>query len=301
MNVTAKRILLDTIIKIDGAYAPSTIRSYKANFERFIQYWDAHQLTAIPAESDTIAQFIAMLTDLGLKSSSIRIAVTAISALHRLNDLPDPTASTDVKLAMRRMHRQLGRNAKQAYDITKPILDRMLSTTNNSFRGIRDRALLLIAYESLCRRSELASLQIEDIIENEGMAIIKLRRSKTDQNACGRWIKVSAKTLEAINEWIDRAKIEEGFLLRGIKNSGDITEGINPNQITRIYKRIAKSAQLPKNIYSQISGHSMRVGAAQDLLLSGATLPQIMNKGGWSKADTVMRYVEITGINLGLI
>ena len=43
-----------------------------------------------------------------------------------------------------------------------------------------------------------------------------------------------------------------------------------------------------------ISGHSMRVGAAQDLLLSGASLPIMMNKGRWSKPDTVMRYVENT-------
>ena len=41
-----------------------------------------------------------------------------------------------------------------------------------------------------------------------------------------------------------------------------------------------------------ISGHSMRVGGAQDLLNIGASLPQIMVKGGWSKTDTVMRYVD---------
>ena len=36
----------------------------------------------------------------------------------------------------------------------------------------------------------------------------------------------------------------------------------------------------------------MRVGAAQDLMLSGATLPILMNRGRWSKTDTVMRYIE---------
>ncbi len=36
----------------------------------------------------------------------------------------------------------------------------------------------------------------------------------------------------------------------------------------------------------------MRVGGAQDLLALGASLPQIMVKGGWVKPDTVMRYVE---------
>ena len=31
---------------------------------------------------------------------------------------------------------------------------------------------------------------------------------------------------------------------------------------------------------------------AEDLLNVGASLPQIMTKGGWSKTDTVMRYIE---------
>lgn len=36
----------------------------------------------------------------------------------------------------------------------------------------------------------------------------------------------------------------------------------------------------------------MRVGAAQDLLREGVSLPNIMNRGRWSKTDTVLRYVE---------
>ena len=45
-------------------------------------------------------------------------------------------------------------------------------------------------------------------------------------------------------------------------------------------------------IINNISGHSMRVGAAQDLMASGAALPIIMIRGRWTKTDTVMRYIE---------
>jgi hypothetical protein len=48
---------------------------------------------------------------------------------------------------------------------------------------------------------------------------------------------------------------------------------------------------------SIISGHSLRVGAAQDLLLSGTSLPIIMNRGRWSKTDAVMRHVESAGFS----
>jgi hypothetical protein len=38
-------------------------------------------------------------------------------------------------------------------------------------------------------------------------------------------------------------------------------------------------------------------GSAQVLLLFGASLPKIMNRGEWSKTDTVMRYIENTEQN----
>ncbi len=38
----------------------------------------------------------------------------------------------------------------------------------------------------------------------------------------------------------------------------------------------------------------MRIGATQDLLIAGASLPMIMQGGRWSKTDTVMRYIENT-------
>ncbi len=59
---------------------------------------------------------------------------------------------------------------------------------------------------------------------------------------------------------------------------------------------ISASQQQQSSVIQKISGHSMRVGAAQDLLLSGASMPMIMNRGRWSKTDTVMRYIEATGI-----
>jgi hypothetical protein len=36
----------------------------------------------------------------------------------------------------------------------------------------------------------------------------------------------------------------------------------------------------------------MRVGATQDLVKLGISLPMILKKGRWSKVDTLMRYAE---------
>lgn len=292
--MNAHEALTKTIEKIDGAYAPSTIRAYKTNFERFIQFCEDLQANALPADPNDIANYITHLTKSKLKSASVRIAIASISSIHKLNQLNDPTQHPSVKIELRRMHRTLGRANKQAFGITALTLEKMIGTTKQDLRGLRDRALLMLAYDSLCRRSELTSLRLDDIEwDAAGLPTrIRLRKSKTDQEAIGKSLRPTTKTQEAIKKWIEYAKIVEGFLFRGIKNNSDISGGLNPGQINRIYKRIATAANLSKEKIADISGHSMRVGAAQDLLVSGASLPVIMTKGRWSKSDTVMRYIE---------
>ncbi len=275
------RLFKDTLIKIDGAYAPPTIRAYKANFERFINFCENISAIALPSDAETVAKYIQNLTKSGLKSASIRLAVASISTIHKLNQLPDPTQLPAAKLELRKMHRTLGRASKQALGITAPIIEKMILAMRNDFRGLRDQALILLAYDSLCRRSELVSIEINDIIFNEtGLPIrIRLRKSKTDQEAIGKLINLGAKTQEAIKKWIACSKVEKGFLFRGIKNNGYITPGINLGQVNRIYKRLATMANLSKEQIKNISGHSARVGAAQDLMLSGVSLPRLMHKG----------------------
>ena len=73
---------------------------------------------------------------------------------------------------MRRIYRTLGRYAKQAYGINKNLLDKMVAATDNSLRGIRDKAILLVAYDSLCRRSEVVPLEFKDLVINSNDGVI---------------------------------------------------------------------------------------------------------------------------------
>lgn len=143
------------------------------------------------------------------------------------------------------------------------------------------------------RRSEIVSLRVEDIETNaSGDISILLRKSKTDQTGTGHWIHLGTEASLALKGWIAAAEINEGFLFRSILPSGIVSSGLCEGQVGRIFKSLAKAAKLNEKIIEHISGHSMRVGSAQDLMIQGASLPQIMVKGGWAKTDTVMRYIE---------
>jgi integrase len=92
----------------------------------------------------------------------------------------------------------------------------MIKATENNVSGVRNRALLLVAYDTLCRRSELVSLRIEDIkvkeINGDMNTTILLRRSKTDQDSKGRWLHLSKRSQEALSSWIMLLNQDEGPL-----------------------------------------------------------------------------------------
>jgi site-specific recombinase XerD len=298
INHTAKETLIKTVEKIEGAYAPSTIRAYRSNFEVFIKYCDENNFTALPANPETVAQYIRRLSDGHLKSSSIKIAVASIAAIHNLNSIIDPTRHPDVKIEMRRMYRILGRHAKQAYGINKDLLDKMVAVTDHSLRGIRDRAILLVAYDSLCRRSELVSLEFEDLVfnSNDESLKLKLRKSKTDPHGIGKNLYLSDEAQNALKEWINKSKISSGKIFRAITANRKIKGSLSSSHIGRIFKRRAYESKVDQKIIKYISSHSARVGAAQDLLASGASLPILMTRGRWTKTDTVMRYIEAVNL-----
>ncbi|MDA9006537.1 tyrosine-type recombinase/integrase [Litoricola sp.] len=273
---------------LDGAYAPNTLRAYRADFSGFIEFCERLESEPLPADPMLVAEFIQHLAETN-KSSTIRRKVATISAIHRYSYLEDPTKHPEVKITMRKVNRRLGTRFSQASPINRDILEKMLDQCGDDLRGTRNRMLLLLAYSTLRRRSELTSLRIEDLtISDDGAGSILLRQSKTDQTRSGVLLPIDAAGMKAIYAWLAHSKLSTGYLLRGIQGDS-INESLDPGQVSRIFKSIAKQAQI--NPLS-VSGHSTRIGAAQDLLNEGKTIGQIMAIVGWSKVDTVMRYVR---------
>jgi site-specific recombinase XerD len=279
---------------INDAYAPNTIRAYRADFSEWITFCMNKGACPLPANPFVVSEFLLGLADAGHnRASTIRRKSASISAIHRYGYFEDPTKHPEVKIAIRKINRKLGTRFKQARPINRHMLDKMLLVCCDDLRGIRNRMILLLAYTTLRRRSELTSLRVEDLTMCDGgQSPILLRQSKTDQTREGVLLALDIETTYAIKQWIRLAGISNGFLLRGITGNR-LNLAVDPGQISRIFKSLAVKAELDPE---KISGHSTRIGAAQDLLVSGASIGQIMAKVGWSKVDTVMRYVGVNNI-----
>jgi len=297
MNVMYYSKLQKLLEHIEGAYADNTIRAYRIDMRDFIDHCLSLDLCPWPASPETVADYLLAHLNRNLKASTIQRRFSSISAIHRLSNLSDPTKHPEAKLAIRKINRKLGTRQQQAAPINRPLLERMLAVCGNDLRGLRDKALLLTAYDSMCRRSELVAVRIEDIQRNlNGDAFLEIRRSKTDQTRLGQRVPLTYQSTDAIEQWISASGISDGFIFRGIDNAGRVLDGINSGQINRIYKRLAKKAGLSDQGVQGIRGHSFRVGAAQDLASKGSTVPQMLTRGRWTKIDTLYRYIQSSNV-----
>jgi site-specific recombinase XerD len=278
--------------RLTGAYAESTLRAYRSDFAAFDEWCNATGHEALPAEPETVAAFIAH--DAAKSSpATLRRRLAGIRKVHRLLRLGNPVDDEDVAISMRRALRTKPRRQKQALGLTRTLRDQLVSACPDTLQGKRDRALIAVGYDTLCRRSELVSLRREDLssLENGAMSIL-VRRAKNDPFGDGRYGFISPPTAQRLTDWLKAARIDEAFLFRRITGSWIGPDALHPYSVNRILKEAAKRAGLEHNVVANISGHSMRVGAAQDLMADGAGLLPIMTAGGWKSMNVIGRYVE---------
>ena len=138
------------MLKCEGAYAPKTLKSYAADLRGFGAWCCNRGLCWFPAEGDVVARYIddACAT---FVMTTVRRKMAAIRFLHVMNDLPSPLDCAAVKLAYRRVMRRNRRQPNSAAPLTQDMLGKLLATCDGSLVGTRDRAILLLGFESLAR------------------------------------------------------------------------------------------------------------------------------------------------------
>ena len=146
---------------INDAYAPNTIRAYRADFSEWISFCMKKGACPLPADPFIVSEFLLGLAETGNnRASTIRRKCASISAIQSYGYFEDPSKHPEVKIAIRKINRKLGTRFRQARPINRYVLDRMLHVCGDDLRGIRNRMPLLLAYTALRRRSELTSLRV---------------------------------------------------------------------------------------------------------------------------------------------
>lgn len=288
---TAQRRLDKILTASHGAYSARTLSGYRADLLTFIDWCAARAASWLPAEPVTIAAFVDDQVA-RYRISTIKRRLCAIAFAHRMRDLATPTDARIVRLAVRRAARQRVSRPQQKLGLTHTIRAALTAACPDDLSGRRDAALINVGYDTLCRSAELAAMRIDHVLFSGRDASILIPRAKSDATGQGRIAHLSPETSGQLKRWIDEAGLTSGPIFRSL-HLQRIGEGpLSTSSIRRLIKRATERALLDPAITANLSGHSMRIGAAQDMLVAGFDALAIMQAGGWKSTNVVLRYVE---------
>jgi site-specific recombinase XerD len=275
-----------------GALAPETERALRKASAAFSAWVDGKGVAPLPATPAVVAVYIDELALADRAPAGIRQAVWAIGTMHRAAGLPDPTKTEVVRLALKRMARASGTRQRQAVPLVDDDVRMAIRAAGAepSLSLLRDLALMMVMRDLLARRSEAVALDLKHIaFAQDGSATVLIARSKTDQEGQGAVCWLSPRTVAHLRRWLTGAGITAGPIFRAINKGGTVGGRLTVRDVPRMLKRVAGLAGLDAK---GISGHSCRVGMAQDLAAEGAELPAIMQAGRWKSPEMPARYAE---------
>lgn len=276
--------------------APHTLRAYQSDFRIFSEWCGKHGLPHSPAKPESVALFLAAQAKAGLAVVTLERRLAAIRFSHIQHDLPSPTEHRVVLDVLGGIRRSFGVRAKnQRIPLMDHQVARMLNACPHTTLGIRDRALLALAFAGAFRRSELVALKVEDLnFTSSGNLICLIRRSKTDQIGAGFEKPIlngqRLRPVTHLQAWLQHAGIEDGLVFRKIDYAGGALEaGLSGQWVAKRIKHYANRIGLDARM---IAAHSMRSGFITSAGEHGQDFSRIMEVTGQTDPRTVQRYLR---------
>jgi integrase len=195
-------------------------------------------------------------------------------------------------------------------------VEAMLAAAPDNLQGLRDRALLSLAFDTGLRRSELAAIRWAHVEKgNAGAGRLFVPRSKSDQEGAGVYAFLSVRTMAALAAWRDASGLSEGPVFRRLHRARDKAgadvwtpgAGMTAQSVTLIYRALlaaARDAGLLGDIAEadydhwrrSLTAHSTRVGLTQDLFAAGQDLAGIMQALRWKSPQQPARYAQALSV-----
>lgn len=280
MNLPAK--LEDSIREFArAAEAPNTLRAYRADFSIFALWCQNHRVEALPASPLSVCGFLTEQATSGVSVATIRRRVAAIGFVHRAAGKTSPI-DDHVGRILRGIRRTLDSEVQAKQPLTADLIRRIVDAVPAGGNFARDRAVILLGFASAMRRSELAALRRSDCeLRPEGL-LIRIARSKTDQEAQGAVIAVArgeSASYCPVEAWRAVPERADGMVF-----------GICARTIGDIVKRYSRAVGLDA---SKIGAHSLRSGFITSAVMAGAPLFRVMEHSRHKSVQSAKRYFAV--------
>ena len=292
-----------TINNLKNSKANNTLRAYKSDFKDFAAFCAKHSLNSLPSEPKIISLYLTYLSK-NSKFSTLRRRLVSISMVHKLKGYYLDTKNPIIVENLIGIKRAKGSVQKGK----KPLLINHLKSIINTINELkveqvkkqRDKTLILIGFAGGFRRTELISINYEDLDFVEDGLKITIKKSKTDQFGEGMIKGLPYFTNDIycpvtnLKTWLEISKIKTGPVFRKFKKGSLLTEKRLTDQSVALI--IKKYLQLAGIENTNFAGHSLRSGFATVAAESGADERSIMSITGHKTTQMVRRYIREANI-----
>ena len=299
-----KKLQDETLKNLKNSKSTNTVRAYKSDFEDFTLFCLKNGFKNIPTEPKVVSLYLTFLSSKNVKTSTIKRRLVSIGVIHKMKghylDTKHPVIVENF-MGIKRLKgvSQKGKKPLLISDL-KRIIDVINEQDEPDLKKLRNKALLLIGFAGGFRRSELTSLNFEDLdFVFEGVKV-NIKRSKTDQFGEGftkgipyfeNYLYCPVKNLR---NWLNISKIKKGPIFVRFSKGASLTNiRLNDQSVALIIKEYLTKAGVDKNNYS---GHSLRSGFATSAAEAGAEERSIMAMTGHKSSEMVRRYIKEANI-----
>jgi integrase len=290
-------------------------------------YPDERDRIRIPARPELLVRFVTdMLGGYDGEPARARATVlrylSTLSTLHRLLDAPDPTKAAMVRNTVKAKTRGSGGQDQAAPFRWTDVLEALAALTRDpaNLKGLRDAALLAVGHNTMARRAELVAIDVADLEFTDGDgALVMLRPTKQRLAAEPEPRYLAPLTADLLRTWMARGNIQSGPVFTRLRSNGGrgptavllvTAQRLSAPEVNSVVKlAVARIAIMNGTLdvtgsdrrevrramlryAASFSGHSLRVGAAQDLAAAGVSTAGILQAGGWKDERMIRRYLR---------
>ena len=298
-----KTLYEETLNNLKLSKANNTLRAYKSDFKDFGGFCAKHGFDSLPTEPKIVALYLTNLSKTS-KISTLRRRLVSISMVHKLKghylDTKHPIIIENL-MGIKRLMGSFQKGKKPLLiNHLKLIVDVINQQKIDEIKKARDKSIILIGFGGGFRRTELISIDHEDLeFVSEGLKIT-LRRSKTDQFGEGMIKGLPYFTNENycpvinLKKWLDISKIRSGPIFRRFSKGLSLTDKrLTDQSVVLLMKEYLNLAGIENKNFA---GHSLRSGFATVAAESGADERNIMAMTGHKTTQMVRRYIREANI-----
>ena len=298
-----KSLHQETLNNLKSSKANNTIRAYRSDFKDFGIFCARHGFDSLPSEPKIVSLYLTHLSK-NSKISTIRRRLVSISIVHRLKghylDTKHPIIIENL-MGIRRVKGSAQKGKKPLLiSHLKLLINVINEQKTEEIKKARDKAIILIGFGGGFRRTELISIDHDDLeFVTEGLKIM-IKRSKTDQYGEGMvkglpyFINEIYCPVLSLKKWLDLSKIKSGPIFRRFAKGASLTTNrLTDQSVVILIKNYLNLAGIENSNYS---GHSLRSGFATVAAESGADERSIMAMTGHKSTQMVRRYIREANI-----